>query len=120
MDVMRPAAVGRHGNRPGLARDHLDPVGLDQGVDGEGAARLLLTVAAMAAMHEHGLRRQPIAHSAAAAPALEAACHGSPPILPWPSVLILFRRPAGRKGARRFRAPSIYYPGDIDRQFIPG
>jgi hypothetical protein len=35
---VRPAAVGRHADRRDLAGEDLDAVGLDKGVDGEGAA----------------------------------------------------------------------------------
>src|SRR5271165_1635774 len=78
VNVMRASAVGRNRDGLGLALELLDPVGLDQRVDHEGAPRLPLTVLAMAAMDEHRPRRQPIAHSSARAAAFEPRVHGSP------------------------------------------
>jgi hypothetical protein len=53
----------------------LDPVGLDQNVDDESAAGLLLAVEAVTAVDEEGLRRQPVANRATRA----AACHARRP-----------------------------------------
>src|SRR5271166_98644 len=79
MNDMRPAAVGRNRNGLRLAREHLDPVGLDQRVDDEGAAGLPLAVLAVAAVHEHRLRTEPTANGAAGAAALERVAHRSSP-----------------------------------------
>src|SRR5271166_1517631 len=79
MNDMRPAAVGRNRNGLRLAREHLDPVGLDQRVDDEGAAGLPLAVLAVSAVHEHRLRTEPVANGAASAAALERVAHRSSP-----------------------------------------
>jgi len=72
---MRAAAVGGHGDDLEIAALLLDPVGLDQGVDHEGASRLALAIMAVAAMHEHRLRGEPITHRPARAAAFECVGH---------------------------------------------
>src|SRR5208282_2488603 len=71
MDDLRPAARGWRRNGLGLAHELLDAVGLDQRVDHESAAGLPLAIAAVAAVDEHRLRREPVAHPAAGAAALQ-------------------------------------------------
>src|SRR5258707_8509688 len=52
IDLVRLPAVGGHRHRPGLARQQRDPVGLDQGVENEGAAGLALAVETVAAVDQ--------------------------------------------------------------------
>jgi len=73
MDVVRMAAVGGHGYGLGRAAEEFDPVGLDQGVDGEGAAGLPLAVEAVTAVGEHRRRGQTKPDLAAGAAAGEIA-----------------------------------------------
>ena len=75
MDIVRVAAVGRHGDRLRMAGQHADPIGLDERVENKGAARLALAVAAMATMNEHRLTHETIPHSCARAAAVECADH---------------------------------------------
>jgi hypothetical protein len=58
MNDMRSPALGRNRDPLRLAEEALDPVGLDQRVEHEGAAGLPLTVLAMAAVDKHRLRRE--------------------------------------------------------------
>ncbi len=86
MDVMRAARRGRDGHRLRRAGQQFDPVGLVDGVQHEGAAGLALAVQAMAAVHEHGRRGQPIAHLATGAAAFQGQVHraslqSSPPLI---------------------------------------
>src|SRR5262249_29842307 len=77
-DLVRSAAVGRHRNRPRFAGNELDPVGLDQRIDDEGAAGLALAIAAVTAMHEHRHRTEVVSDRAAGATARQivlAAAH---------------------------------------------
>jgi hypothetical protein len=53
MDDMRLAAVGRHADAGDIAREHDQPIGLDERVEHEGASSLPLAIAAMTTMHEH-------------------------------------------------------------------
>jgi len=80
IDLLRPAAVGRHRDRFEAAGEHGDSVGLDERVEHEGASRLPLAVAAMAAMHEHWRRGEPIAHRPAGASAFQIIGHMLPRI----------------------------------------
>jgi hypothetical protein len=73
--LMRPAAVGGNDDPPRCALQKRDLIRLDQGVEHEGAAGLALAVAAMAAVHEHRRRREPIAHRPARAPAFQRFGH---------------------------------------------
>ncbi len=75
MNVMRPAAVGRHADGLGLSREKRQATGLDERVEHEGAARLPLAVAAVAAMDEHRRRFEPIPNRAAGAAAFETSGH---------------------------------------------
>jgi hypothetical protein len=70
VDPLLAAVVARHVHRLRPSGEQLDAVGLDQQVDHEGAARLPLTVQAVAAMDEERLGRQPIANGSAAAATL--------------------------------------------------
>jgi len=66
-------AAGIRGHRKGdrLALQEFDLVGLDQAVDGEGAAGLFLAVEAMTAMDEQRFAFQPIAHLTAGTSAFD-------------------------------------------------
>src|ERR1700722_6861662 len=72
---MRMSAVGWYGDGFGHIRQKLNAVGLHQRIDGEGAARLALAIAAMTAMDEHGWRSEPVAHRAAGAAAFKTPRH---------------------------------------------
>src|SRR5208337_4325208 len=104
MNDMRPAAVGRNRNGLRLAREHLDPVGLDQRIDDEGAASLPLAVLAVAAVNEHRLRTEPIANGAAGAAALERVAHRSSPS----SSSLAFQTP------RADQRPALLPVGDVN------
>jgi hypothetical protein len=58
-----------------FAREIFDARGFDQRIDGEGAAGLVLTIQAMAAMRKHRPRCEPIAHRAARAAAFKRLSH---------------------------------------------
>ena len=68
-DALGRAVVAGHVDRLRVARDELDPVGLDQQVDHEGASRLPLAAQAVAAVGEQRLGGEPVAHRAAGAAA---------------------------------------------------
>ncbi len=74
VDVVRAAALGGHRDRHRLAGEDLDAIRLDQRVDREGAAGVPLAVGAVAAVHEHRVRGQPVADRAAVAGAFEGPC----------------------------------------------
>src|SRR5262249_59483381 len=74
-------ARGGHGQGAGTAGEQRDAVGFDQGVDHEGAAGLPLTIAAVAAVHEHRWRGEPIPHRGAGAATLEVVCHAMSPTM---------------------------------------
>src|SRR6185312_225669 len=75
MDVVRPAAIGRHRVGDRRAGEDRHPVGLDHGVDSKGRAGLPLAILAVAAMDEHRRALQPVPHRAAGASAFERAGH---------------------------------------------
>src|SRR5215471_11981027 len=79
MDVVRTAALRRNADGLRIAGEHRDPVGLDHGVQHEGAAGLALAIATMAAMHEHGRGAEPIPYRTAGAPAFQSITHIIPP-----------------------------------------
>src|SRR5262245_55058284 len=79
IDQVRAPAIGGHRHGTGIAREQHDAAGLDQGVDHEGAAGLPLTIAAVAAVHEHRWRGEPIPHCGAGAATLEVVCHAMSP-----------------------------------------
>src|SRR5690606_7982027 len=83
VDVVWPTAVRRHTDRLRLAPEQRDAVGLDQCIDDEGAACLPLAIQAMAAMNEHRLGGEHVAHRAARASARHVCRHGRP--LFWPN-----------------------------------
>src|SRR5512132_906571 len=70
-DLLADAAVRRRVHDDRLAVHELHALGFDQGIEREGRAALALAPAAVAAMHEHGLAEQAIAHAAAVAAALD-------------------------------------------------
>src|SRR4051794_2083582 len=69
-DALGAAVVPRHVDRWWVAGEHFDAIVLDQHVDDERAARLPLTVAAVTAVNEERVRRQPVANAPAGAAAL--------------------------------------------------
>ena len=75
-DHLRLPAAARHGNRLRLAGEELHPVGLDQEVDDERAARLSLAVQAMTAVHEEWFGNEPIADCSAGATTFTLDAHG--------------------------------------------
>ena len=79
MDIVRVAAVGRHGDRLRMAGQHADPIGLDERVKNKSAARLSLAIAAMAAMNEHRLGREPVADRSARAATVARDAHRGEP-----------------------------------------
>src|SRR6059036_3413303 len=64
-DLLFAAVVARHGDRSRIARKQVDPLGLDQQVDDEGASRLSLTVEAVTAMREEGVGCKSVADRSA-------------------------------------------------------
>src|SRR4029079_15441174 len=72
------AVVARHVDRLRVAGEELDPVGLDQQVDDEGAAGLALAVQAVAAVDEERIRAEVVADRPARTPAF-ADAHGATP-----------------------------------------
>jgi hypothetical protein len=74
IDVVR-AISAPHRNRLQLSTKNLDSRGFDNRVEHESAARVPLTIRAMAAMHSDGLIQQTIAHLAAGAAAGEFLFH---------------------------------------------
>ena len=77
VDVVRRAPVQRHRDRLGLSGENLHARRLDQHIDDEGASRVLLTVQAVAAMHEHRLRGQAVANRPARASTFQTRRHVS-------------------------------------------
>ena len=76
-DALALAAVGRRVDEVGRPAQQLHAVGLDQRVERERRARLALAPAAVAAVHVHGPRMQPVAHGTAAATPIEGlVAHG--------------------------------------------
>jgi hypothetical protein len=81
MDIMRAAAIGRHGDWNWFAAKPLDPVRLDQRIQDKSAASLALAIQAVAAIHKHRCAREPIAHHAAGASAFKIG-HPTHPHVP--------------------------------------
>ena len=75
IDIMRMAAIGGQRYDCRLAGEKLNPIGLDQRIDGKGAARLPLAVRTVAAMHEHRPGMQAISDTAAKALAVTNLGH---------------------------------------------
>ena len=67
---MFTSGVNATASSSGISAKHGDSVGLDKSVEYEGASGLPLAIAAMAAMHEHRPRDEPIAHRGTGASAL--------------------------------------------------